>query len=209
MEGINLRTLILIYIIFYFSLTFYFDHKILTDLIYFEFYSDKFSESRIFELLDFRKKWLWITYPIKFLFQLIAIQIPAMLIYLGFYLGNYEIKYKKIFEVVLISEFIFFIPLIIKITWFSFHPVSMDAIRLYAPLSLFSIFDSSILKEWLYYPFKVLNLFEVAYWVLLAFLLAKYLNKSIDSMLKIVLGYYVSFLFCWIVFVMFITLGNS
>lgn len=202
-----------IVIFFYISLFLIFnlsiDYFLLTDLVYYEFYSDKFSESRIYELLDFRKEWLWITYPIKLIFQLIVIQVPAILLYLGLYLGKYEIGYKKVFEVVLISEFIFFLPLLIKIVWFSYHPVSMEAVRLYAPLSLFSIFDSNTLKEWLYYPFKVLSLFEIAYWILLAFLLAKYLNKSFDSMLKIVLGYYVSFLFCWVVFVMFISLGNS
>ncbi|WP_338228204.1 hypothetical protein [Algoriphagus taiwanensis] len=141
--------------------------------------------------------------------QLIALNIPAMLIYLGLYLAKYEISYKKVFGVVLISEFVFFIPLLIKIIWFSFHPVSMEAVRLFSPLSLFSLFDPESLQEWLFYPLKVLNIFEVIYWILLAFLLAKYLKSSLDSMLKIVLGYYVSFFFCWVVFVMFISLGNS
>lgn len=210
MGGRNLSVLFLIYLLIYFLLYFYFNNRILTDLVYLDFYSDKFSESRIYELLDFRKEWFWITYPIKLLVQLISIQIPAILIYLGLYLDKNELEYKKVFEIVLISEFIFFLPLLIKIIWFSYHPVSMEAVRLYAPLSLFSIFDSNTLKEWLYFPFKVLSVFEVAYWILLlAFLLAKYLNKLVDSMLKIVLGYYVNFLFCWVVFVMFISLGNS
>lgn len=132
-----------------------------------------------------------------------------MLLYLGLYLGKYEIRYKQVFEIVLISEFVFFIPLLIKIIWFSYHPVSMEAVRLFSPLSLFSLFDPDSLQEWLFYPLKVLNIFEVIYWILLAFLLAKYLKSSLDSMLKIVLGYYVSFLFCWVVFIMFISLGNS
>ncbi len=198
-----------LYIFMYLGLSVYIDYFILTDLVYYEFYFDKFSESRVYELLDFRKEWLWVTYPIKLLIQLIALQIPAMLIYLGLYLAKYEISYKKVFGLVLTSEFVFFIPLLIKIIWFSYHPVSMEAVRLFAPLSLLSLFDAESLQEWLFYPFKVLNVFEVVYWILLAFLLAKYLKSSIDAMLKIVLGYYVSFLFCWVVFVMFISLGNS
>lgn len=204
-----MKVLLIIYFIFYVLFYFLIDYVVLNDLVLYEFYSDKFSESRVYELLDFRKEWLWITYPIKLLIQLITIQIPAMLLYLGLYLGKYEISYKKVFEIVLISEFIFFIPLLIKIIWFSYHPVSMEVVRLFAPLSLFSLFDAESLQEWLFYPFKVLNVFEVVYWILLAFLLAKYLKSSLDSMLKIVLGYYVSFLFCWVVFVMFISLGNS
>ena len=113
-----MKLLLVIYFIFYVLLYFMIDYFILTDLVYYEFYSDKFSESRIYKLLDFRKEWLWITYPIKLLIQLIAIQIPAMIIYLGLYLGKYSISYKKVFEIVLISEFVFFIPLFIKIIWF-------------------------------------------------------------------------------------------
>ncbi|MBY5951465.1 hypothetical protein KUV23_10805 [Algoriphagus marincola] len=204
-----MKVLLIIYFIFYVLFYFLIDYVVLNDLVLYEFYSDRFSESRVYELLDFRKEWLWVTYPIKLLIQLIALQIPAMLIYLGLYLAKYEISYKKVFGIVLISEFIFFIPLFIKIIWFSYHPVSMEAVRLFAPLSLFSLFDAESLQEWLFYPFKVLNVFEVVYWILLAFLLAKCLKSSLDSMLKIVLGYYVSFLFCWVVFVMFISLGNS
>jgi hypothetical protein len=85
----------------------------------------------------------------------------------------------------------------------------METVRLFSPLSLFSLFDPELLQEWLYYPFKVLNLFEVGYWLLLAYLLAKHLNQTFDEMLKLVLTYYVRFLFCWIIFVMFISLGNS
>ncbi|WP_289031915.1 hypothetical protein [uncultured Algoriphagus sp.] len=204
-----MKVLLIIYFIFYVLFYFLIDYVVLNDLVLYEFYSDKFSESRVYELLDFRKEWLWATYPIKLLIQLIVLQIPAMLIYLGLYLAKYEISYKKVFGIVLISEFIFFIPLLIKIIWFSFHPVSMGSVRLFAPLSLFSLFDAESLQEWLFYPCKVLNVFEVVYWILMAFLLAKYLKSSLDAMLKIVLGYYVSFLFCWVVFVMFISLGNS
>jgi hypothetical protein len=204
-----MKFLFVLYCIFLVVFYFWIDYAILTDLVFFEFYSDKFSESRVYELLDFRKEWLWVTYPIKLMIQLIALNIPAMLIYLGLYLAKYEIRYKKVFGVVLISEFVFFIPLLIKIIWFSYHPVSMEAVRLFSPLSLFSLFNAESLQEWLFYPLKVLNIFEVIYWILLAFLLAKYLKSSLDSMLKIVLGYYVSFLFCWVVFVMFISLGNS
>ncbi len=37
------------------------------------------------------------------------------------------------------------------------------------------------------------SLYEILYWIILSFLLAKYLNRSLDSMLKVVLGYYVPF----------------
>jgi hypothetical protein len=101
------------------------------------------------------------------------------------------------------------VPIVIKLVWFSFNPFDLSMLQEFNPLSLYSLFNPDLLEKWLFYPFKVFNLFEVGYWILLGSLLAKYFKKSFDSMLKIVLGYYVSFLFCWVVFVMFISLGNS
>lgn len=172
-------------------------------------YQDIFSSSRIESLLEFRERWLWLTYLIKLIIRFISIFIISLIIYLGLYLSNFQIRFSRVVQVVVLAEFIFFIPIVFKILWFSFNPFSFEAFQTFNPLSLFSLFDPNLLQDWLSYPFKVFNLFEVAYWILLAYLLSKNLNTSIDSMLKIVLGYYVSFLFCWIVFVMFITLGNS
>ncbi|WP_144603428.1 ATP-binding cassette domain-containing protein [Algoriphagus algorifonticola] len=75
-----MKVILIIYFIFYVLFYFLIDYVVLNDLVLYEFYSDKFSESRVYELLDFRKEWLWITYPIKLLIQLIALQIPVMLI---------------------------------------------------------------------------------------------------------------------------------
>ncbi|MFN3998625.1 hypothetical protein [Algoriphagus sp.] len=172
-------------------------------------YQDVFSTSRIESLLEFRERWLWLTYLIKLILKLISIFVVSLIIYLGLYLSNFQIRLLRVFQIVILAEFIFFVPIVFKILWFLLNPFSFDAFQNFNPLSLYSLFNPDLLQEWLSYPFKVLNLFEVAYWVLLAFLLARYLKKSIDSMLKIVLGYYVSFLFCWVVFVMFISLGNS
>ena len=96
-----------------------------------------------------------------------------------------------------------------KIIWFSHHPVSMEALRFFHPLSLFSLFEPELLQVWSYYPLKVMNLFEVGYWILLAVLLSKFLKQAFEDMLRIVLVYYGSFFFCWMVFVMFISISNS
>lgn len=178
------------------------------DVIISSFYG-KYSDSKIATLIEFRRDWYWLSYlafPIIFLLDIL---IVSSVLYTGFYLSRIDIKFLSIFNITLISQLVFIVPEVIKFFWFIFNPVSFENLRNFQPLSLFSLFDAESLQEWLFYPFKVLNVFEVVYWILLAFLLAKYLKSSIDAMLKIVLGYYVSFLFCWVVFVMFISLGNS
>ena len=178
------------------------------DVIISSFYG-KYSDSKIATLIEFRSDWYWLSYlafPIIFLLDIL---IVSSVLYTGFYLSRIDIKFLSIFNITLISQLVFIVPEVIKFFWFIFNPVSFENLRNFQPLSLFILFDAESLQEWLFYPFKVLNVFEVVYWILLAFLLAKYLKSSIDAMLKIVLGYYVSFLFCWVVFVMFISLGNS
>lgn len=200
---------LIIYCLLFVILEMVFNYSILSDEVIFKSYDDIFTNTRIESLLKFRNDWLWVTYLIKLLFKLVSLFIISSVIYLGIYLAQFEIEFQKLFKLVVLSDFLFFIPLLVKIIWFSYHPVSLDILREFYPLSLFSLFDPSLLQEWLYYPFKVFNVFEVAYWILLSYLLAKYLDRALDEMLKIVLGYYVSFLFCWVVFVMFISLGNS
>ncbi len=182
---------------------------LLIDSVIFDSYYGRLSNTKIESFLEFRKEWLWITYPFKWLIEIVSISIIASILYLGLFLSRIKVDFLEVFQVSIIAKFILFIPAFIKIVWFSYHPISLEAIRLFEPLSLFSLFDPDLLQEWLYYPFKILNLFEVGYWLLLAYLLAKHLNQTFDAMLKLVLTYYVSFLFCWIIFVMFISLGNS
>lgn len=204
-----MKALIFLYVFIFFLIEFYINNFILTDIVYYGFYQDKFSETRIENLLNYKEKWAWLAISFKIIIKIASIQIPVLIVYLGCYISRIQINYREAFKAVILAEFIFFIPVIIKIIWFSNHPVSMEALRYYNPLSLFSLFDPELLQEWLYYPFKVMNLFEVGYWILLAFLLAKFLNQAFDVMLKIVVVYYGSFLFCWMVFVMFISISNS
>ena len=178
------------------------------DLYYFHF-QDQYSYTKIGEIIEYRRKWLWISYIINPFILLISIQIPVVMVYLGLYLSKLSVKYRDVLKAVLIAHFIFLIPILLKIIWFSFYPVSLDALRYFHPLSLFSLFDPELLQVWLYYPLKTLNLFEIVSWLVLAFFLAKFLRKSFDEMLRIVVLYYGSFMICWMVFVMFISISNG
>jgi hypothetical protein len=180
-----------------------------TNDVVFAPYLDVYSKTRITNLIELRDKWYWVSYLIFPILFAIKCFFVSLIIYLGTYLMDENFDYLEVFKISVVSQIVFVFPEIVKLIWFSFNHISLDALRQFSPLSLFSLFDPELLQEWLYYPLKVLNLFEVGNWVLLAYLLAKHLNQAFDAMLKLVLTYYVSFLFCWIIFVMFISLGNS
>jgi hypothetical protein len=185
------------------------DYLYFTNDIVFAPYLDVYSETRITNLIELRDKWYWVSHLIFPIFFAIECFFISLIIYLGTYLMGKNFDYLKVFKISVVAQIVFVFPEILKLFWFSYYPVTLDALREFHPLSLFSLFDPELLQEWLYYPFRVLNLFEVGYWLLLAYLLAKHLNQTFDEMLKLVLTYYVRFLFCWIIFVMFISLGNS
>jgi hypothetical protein len=194
--------------------SFLFFHYII-DLFYFTdgvilaSYSEKYSNSKVEALMGFRKDWYWLSYlafPVFFAIKSFVCSSP---IFIGLYLSRIEVSFISIFNTVVTAQIVFIAPELIKFFWFMFHPISFENLRSFYPLSLFSLFDADLLQEWLYYPLKVMNLFELGYWLFLADLLANQFNQSFNSMLKLVLLYYVSFLFCWVAFVMFISLGNS
>ncbi|MFC5625164.1 hypothetical protein [Algoriphagus winogradskyi] len=185
------------------------DRLYFTDEVFFAHYYDVYSTTKLNHLIELRHKWYWVSYVIfPFLF-LVKCIIPAAIIYLGMYIDKMEVSFSSVFKVVVISQLVFIIPEIIKLVWFNYNPISMDALRSFHPFSLYSLFDPILLQEWLKYPFKILSLFEVLYWFAIALFLSNFLKRGFDEMLKIVVVYYGSFLFCWMVFVMFISISNS
>jgi hypothetical protein len=56
---------------------------------------------------------------------------------------------------------------------------------------------------------KILNAFEVVYWIVLAFFLAELSRERFNRMLGMVLGSYGTGLLMWVIFVTFITLSLS
>ena len=53
-----------------------------------------------------------------------------------------------------------------------------------------NIIGSQGLEAWFIYPFQVLNLFEVAYWFILAYFIGKEINDTTEKGLSIVASSY-------------------
>jgi hypothetical protein len=62
---------------------------------------------------------------------------------------------------------------------------------------------------WFIYPFQVINLFEFAYWFILASLISKELKTTTSKGFSIVASSYGVALLIWVVGVMFFTLNMS
>jgi hypothetical protein len=164
------------------------------------------------EILNF------IIYP---LLIFIKSSIISTVIYLGVYFySKKSITLDQIINTVLKAEFVFVLVPVFKLIWFYFFVDNYDLedIQIFFPFSVVNIINTNEIDNWLIYPLQTLNLFEVAYWLLLSYYIGKIASPTknieenkypMDFGLKIVASSYGSALLLWVVVVMFFTLNYS
>jgi len=101
--------------------------------------------------------------------------------------------------------------IIFKTAWFYFFQTdyNLEDLQYFYPLSALNIVGYEGLQPWFIYPVQVFNLFELAYWVILAYLIDKELNENTVKGMSIVASSYGVSLLIWVVGVMFFTLNMS
>ena len=141
----------------------------------------------------------------------IKTHIVSSVLSIGTFVFSVEIPYKKLWNIVLKSEFVFLVPSILKILWFYFFETdyTLENIQNFYPLSMFNLIESEQVDIWFFYPLQTINLFEVLYWLLLAYLLDKALKtpKNHHTGIKIVASSYGPGLLIWVVAIMFLILN--
>lgn len=211
-----MRFLILVIISFFVTLVSYYILKV--DKATLNYLNSNFTINQVKDIIDFQKKWEWISYAIIPLILLIKIALITSVLYIGtFFYSNTKITFKQLFNVVIKAEFVFLGVGILKIVWFYFFQTNytLEDLQYFYPLSALNIVGYKGLEAWFVYPFQVLNLFELAYWLILAYFIGKlaYTEKDkgrpMDLGLKIVASSYGSALLLWVVVVMFFTLNYS
>ena len=178
----------------------------------------KLTDDQINKYLDFQKKWEWVSYSLLILFLIIKTTIIASVLYIGtFFYSKAKVTFKQLFNTVVKAEFVFLSVGVLKIVWFYFFQTNytLEDLQYFYPLSALNIVGYQGLESWFIYPLQVLNLFELAYWLLLAYFIGKLAftekdkGKPMDLGFKIVASSYGSALLLWVVVVMFFTLNYS
>ncbi|WP_340075575.1 hypothetical protein [Leptobacterium sp. I13] len=173
--------------------------------------SDRFTREQVENILNFQQKWEWIGYVFLPILLLLKIAIIAAIIDVGCFFFDKEIKYKKLFNIVVKAEFVFLLVIVCKTLWFYiFQPnYTLEDLQYFYPFSVLGIIGYKGLDVWWVYPFQLVNLFELAYWVILAYLLGKTLKIKTEKGFSIVASSYGIGLFIWVISVMFFTLNMS
>lgn len=182
-----------------------------TEVLLAETLLEQFTRDQVIEVVNFNRKWEWITYVLLPMILLLKIALIAKIIDVGTFFIDKKVSYNKLYSTVLRAEFIFLLAPVLKLGWFYFFESDFGLVDLqnFYPLSLINITGYGNLDSWFIYPLQALNLIEVAYWFLLAFQIKKILDIDFSKSFSVVMGSYGVVLLIWIIAVMFFTLNMS
>ncbi len=206
------KTYLYLFLVLSTALISYISHLfIVTDNVLVEHLSTQLSIERIEQLLDFRDQWAWVNYAILPIVYLLKFTFITLWLLCGIILFGYKTSFKKIFQVVLMAEFVWIIPSILTLIWFGLIATDYTLIdvQYFQPLSLLNFFDLQHVESWLVFPLKSLNIFEVVYMLVLAIGIKKVIQKDYNTSLGFVVPVYGLGLVTWIVFITFLSINLS
>lgn len=151
-----------------------------------------FSYFYLFNTLNY----IWTPFSLLWKFTL-----TAFTIWIGAFMGGYKLSYRELWKFAMVAETVFVFPELVRLLWFLIEePESFLAIQNFHPLSLFSLVNPEEVEPRYHYPLGALNLFEVAYWIVLAVGVHAISRRSLSTSLAIVLCSYTLCFLLWLGF---------
>ncbi|HSJ69473.1 MAG TPA: hypothetical protein VK921_17460 [Anditalea sp.] len=155
-----------------------------------------FTFFHIFNTLNY----LWTPFALLWKFTL-----TAFLLWIGAFIFGHKISYRELWKFVLVAEFIFVFPELIRLMWFVIEPPqSYLEIKNFYPLSLFSLVDASSVHPRYHYPLQTINLFEIAYWFILGLGIHMLTRRTVEKSLFLVICSYGLGLIIWLTYYMMV-----
>lgn len=184
---------------------FYSNHFIFTNSLYYASYNN-IPVHNITQVLTFQNKWKWMGFVFVLLMLFVRINFTSACIAIGCYLLDFRISFSNLFRIVLVAEICLAFGMVVRIIWLTFTPPNTLAdIQYFSPLSLAQILGPQNIPKYLIYLCQTINIFEIAYWLVLAVGLVVFLEKPFGKMFKLVMSSYGVGLLLWIVFVSYLT----
>ncbi|HCT29187.1 MAG TPA: hypothetical protein DIW31_00270 [Bacteroidales bacterium] len=191
-------------------LAFSFNYLFFSDGIYYQSFGEKLATDRIADMVEQSQKWQWLGYVFIPIVVLIRVSFTAICIYTGQFLANLKVRFRDLFKVALIADFVFVLAGLVKLVILIFFKEvsTLDDLQ-FQPLSLMEVFDKKEVDALFIYPLSLVSIFEALYWFALAWLLTGVIDKPFGNSLKTVASSYGTGLLLWVLFVMFLTVNLS
>lgn len=183
---------------------------IIKDNLYYQTLGEQLARERIEEFLEFKHKWDWIGYLIIPVILFFKFLLVALCLETGSILQGYKTSFKQMFHIAMFAELVFLFAQMIKTIVIALTKLEdLNELQYIASFSLLNIINNKNIDPWFIYPLHTMNIFEIVYWLFLAFILKTLLQKEYSRMIKFVLSTYGIGLLILIIVVMFINVNFS
>lgn len=180
-------------------------------------FAGQLSVERITHMATLSKKWQWIGYVAVPLVVLIRVFYTSLCIYSGLFYFNRTTGFGQIFKIALMADFIFLISGLAKlIILLFFREVKTIHDLHFQPFSVLEFLPRESVDTMFVYPLSLLNLFEMGYFLALAWLIRDLLSKEptekplgFGKAFRLTGISYGSGLLLWVLAVLFINLNIS
>ena len=182
---------------------------LITESLYYNSFAEQLSYERISQLIENEKKWAWLGYVFIPIWFLIKFTLVASCLWLAGFFAEAKLSFSSAFGVAVGAEVVSLVPPLVKIGWFTFVQTdyTLGDLQWFSPLSALSLFDREHVEPFLAYPLQLLSLWEVAYWLLLAYGLGRVLRRTPSEGFRLVAASYGPALAIWVLFVVFLTVN--
>ncbi len=197
--------------------TFSIDYLFIDESLFFQTLGEQLDQYRIYEIFEIsmQRKWLgYLLIPVIIFFRVFY---TSLFLYMGVFFIDLKTRFEKLFKIAMQADFIFILSAITKLVLLIFYKEinTLEDLQ-FQPLSIMNFLAEKDPDPLFLYPLNLLNIFELGYFFILAFLLARVVNLSglqhhfsFAKSFKVVAASYGSGLLIWIVFVLFITINIS
>lgn len=186
------------------------DTMILTKEVYYNTLGEQLTIERIDAMLEDQAKWKFVGYlliPFMVIFQTFLV---ALCLNCGTIMMNYKMRFPLLFMLVMRSSIVFLLWKLSFTFILLFSKVqSIDDLTTVNKFALAGFVEKTNVPEWLMYPLSIINVFEVAFGLLLTFGMSRLLQKSFISSLGFVATTYGLGLLMWMIFIIFLQLNLS
>ena len=205
------RVFFIILCLFSVLFTYIMEEIFFTNQFYFDAYAGQMSFGEINRIIAFKEDWYWVGYITLPLLYFFKFSVVATTLFVGVFFLDLKYSFKKQFQIAMIAEVVFLVPVVLKIIWFAFIQTdfTLEEFTSFYPLSLQNTFLDVQVEPWFLYPLQVVNVFEVGYWFVLAAGISMAFKEDFNKSLSLVIKSYGLGLLLWITLIVFLTLNFS
>lgn len=185
--------------------------------LYFQTFGEQLTTYRINNLIELTSRFKFLGYLLIPVIIFFRVFYTSLFLYMGVFFIDLKTRFEKLFKIAMQADFIFILSAITKLVLLIFYKEinTLEDLQ-FQPLSIMNFLAEKDPDPLFLYPLNLLNIFELGYFFILAFLLARVVNLSglqhhfsFAKSFKVVAASYGSGLLIWIVFVLFITINIS